>query len=1223
MLELQFQPFIDYIQRNTIAKSRDRYNDSIIADSTFENNEIKANVFGSRSYSVKITLGTLKVKSATCTCPYDGGGVCKHIINVIVTYDPLVIKERLTIAKSEIEDQQNSLIRLDDKYVIEGKKVLELSLNDIKELSNNFRSMSGAFRLIYGKIQANNFSAKLGSYYAAEASCQIEQRENMIVCTCTCSHKASSLCKHLNFFFEEIATTQEFDLAFDAAYRHEVMQKSKKKFGLVGDMNLDELFEIIIENNRLNIEPKFNFLNFNHPALLDLKKELEIGSNLPVSQSQTNTLPFILFTKLSYSDDFEIELMQAPLSMHKTIKNPIAEIGSNVLINGLSNPELFSFFSSIKTYRETKKRDRPIIERIKIVKSILDNPLAYPFYYFDENESSSGRVTAKNIQEVKVAEVTADATIFVKQKQDFYVLTCKIQLDNSEFNSKSLRLADDVFVWSQNQLLFISNPHVLSILRYFSQNKHELFVHKTQFSIFQEEFLNRLENSMKVVYEYVKPAPTKLIKQLKLDSINEYMIYLSESDNFILITPVVKYGETEVGALSKRNVYAEDPTGGLYAIERKDADEQRFIRAVQSQHPWFEEQIGSNEFYYLEKETFLEDGWFLEAFEFWRGHNYSILGFNQLKNNRLNTNKMQVKTTVSTGIDWFEIDAEVSYGGQQISLKEIQKSIVNKSKYIELSDGTLGVLPEEWIKKFGNYFRSGEVKEGKIHLHKTNFSMIDELFDQEVLSIEAQEEVRIYKEKLANFSSISSIEVPKKLKGTLRDYQKEGLNWLNFLDEFGFGGCLADDMGLGKTIQIIAYFLSQIEKGNNKPNLVVLPTSLLFNWQLELKKFAPHLKIKIIYGINRDLEKGNFDNYNLVLTTYGTLLSDIDVLKEVVFNCVVLDESQAIKNPTSKRYKSVRLLKARQRIVMTGTPVENNTFDLYAQLSFALPGLLGSSKKFADNYSTPIDKYQDSIRAKELQAKIHPFVLRRTKSQVAKELPEKTEMIIHCEMGPDQRRVYEVYKKEFQDLLSQSDTKEGNSTLNILQGLTKLRQICNSPALLSDEAYYGAESAKLTELMEQIEAKKDDHKMLVFSQFVTMLDLVKEKLDKANIGYAYLTGKTKNRQQQVELFQNDEKIRVFLISLKAGGTGLNLTKAEYVFLIDPWWNPAVENQAIDRAYRIGQENKVIAIRLISPNTIEEKIIELQQRKKQLANDLVHTDVNVLKQLSKSELMKMV
>ena len=405
--------------------------------------------------------------------------------------------------------------------------------------------------------------------------------------------------------------------------------------------------------------------------------------------------------------------------------------------------------------------------------------------------------------------------------------------------------------------------------------------------------------------------------------------------------------------------------------------------------------------------------------------------------------------------------------------------------------------------------------------------------------------------------------------------------------------------------------------------MIVVPTSLIFNWQAEVQKFAPSLKILTIYGADRLKDIHTFDEYEIVLTSYGTLLSDILFLKKYVFNYIFLDESQAIKNPESQRYKAVRLLQSRNKIVLTGTPIENHAFDLYAQMSFACPGLLGTKQFFKDHYSMPIDKFKDIKRAQELQQKVSPFILRRTKKQVAKELPEKTEMVLFCEMGTEQRRVYEAYEKEFWQYLN--TTAEGDiprDQLHVLQGLTKLRQICDSPALLNDEEYYGNASAKIEVLLEEIESKSGQHKILVFSQFVSMLDLIKKELENKDIPFAYLTGQTQNRAKKVASFQENDEIRVFLISLKAGGVGLNLTEADYVYLVDPWWNPAVENQAIDRCYRIGQTKNVVAVRLICPDTIEEKIMNLQTAKKALASDLVKTDSDRLKSLKKEDLLKM-
>jgi SNF2 family DNA or RNA helicase len=402
---------------------------------------------------------------------------------------------------------------------------------------------------------------------------------------------------------------------------------------------------------------------------------------------------------------------------------------------------------------------------------------------------------------------------------------------------------------------------------------------------------------------------------------------------------------------------------------------------------------------------------------------------------------------------------------------------------------------------------------------------------------------------------------------------------------------------------------------------VVVPTSLVFNWQAEVEKYAPSLKVLKLHGASRSIDIAEFDSYEIILTTYGTLLNDVRWLKKYRFNCIILDESQAIKNPDSQRYKAACLLQSRNKILMTGTPIENHTFDLYGQLSFACPGLLGTKQYFREHYSTPIDKFKNKKRAQELQQKTGPFILGRTKEQVAKELPEKTEVVIYCQMGAEQRKVYDAYAQQYRDYLQhKKDDDIAKHSMHILKGLTKLRQICNATALLSDEPAYGYASAKIEVLMEQVESKAPDHKILIFSQFVSMLELIKAAFEKRKIAYQYLTGQTKDRAGQVEAFQTNEDVRVFLISLKAGGTGLNLIEADYVYLVDPWWNPAVENQAIDRSHRIGQDKTVVAVRLIAPDTIEEKIRTLQESKKILADELVGDGNALLKSFSKAELL---
>jgi SNF2 family DNA or RNA helicase len=433
-------------------------------------------------------------------------------------------------------------------------------------------------------------------------------------------------------------------------------------------------------------------------------------------------------------------------------------------------------------------------------------------------------------------------------------------------------------------------------------------------------------------------------------------------------------------------------------------------------------------------------------------------------------------------------------------------------------------------------------------------------------------------------------------------------------------------MGLGKTLQILTFLQHQVNNNKKDTHLIVLPTTLVFNWQDEIKKFVKNLKVLVHTGINRDKDTKKFAKYNLVIITYGVLMNDIEFLKNFKFNYVILDESQAIKNPQSKRYKAALLLKAKNRIALTGTPIENNTFDLYSQMNFVNPGFLGSQKSFKEEYSTPIDKERDENSTTELHKLIKPFLLRRTKEQVATDLPPKIEDILYCEMETEQRKVYEAFRNKYRDYLMGKFDEQGlnKSKMYVLEGLTKLRQICDSPQLLSGDDVFTSESAKIKILLTHIEDKTNNHKVLVFSQFVKMLDLVKVELERRNISYEYLDGKSsgKQRKESVENFQSDDSIKVFLISLKAGGTGLNLTAADYVYLLDPWWNPAVENQAIDRAYRIGQDKKVIAYRMISKGTIEEKIMNIQSRKKKISSDIIQTDDGIFKDLSQDDIMEL-
>jgi SNF2 family DNA or RNA helicase len=441
---------------------------------------------------------------------------------------------------------------------------------------------------------------------------------------------------------------------------------------------------------------------------------------------------------------------------------------------------------------------------------------------------------------------------------------------------------------------------------------------------------------------------------------------------------------------------------------------------------------------------------------------------------------------------------------------------------------------------------------------------------------------------------------------------------MDFLRRFSFGGCLADDMGVGKTAQVLALLEARRASSESPgPSLVVVPKSLVFNWKQEAARFTPRLRVLDHTGLARDIH--SFSDYDLVLTTYGTLRRDAAEFKDIEFDYVVLDEAQAIKNPGTESAKAARLLRGRNRLALSGTPVENHLGELWSIFEFLNPGMLGAASVFKLAGGAARNPTEETRTL--LAHALRPFILRRTKEQVARELPAKNEQTIFCEMEATQRKLYNELRLHYRNSLLQTVAANGlaKSKIQVLEALLRLRQAACHPALI-DPKRRGEASAKLDVLIDRLEEiVAEGHKALVFSQFTSLLALVKERLDASAMVYEYLDGSTRNRQQCVERFQNDPDCPLFLISLKAGGLGLNLTAAEYVFLLDPWWNPAVEAQAVDRAHRIGQTHQVFAYRLIARDTVEEKILQLQSRKRDLAAAIIGEDNSLIRDLKREDL----
>lgn len=719
--------------------------------------------------------------------------------------------------------------------------------------------------------------------------------------------------------------------------------------------------------------------------------------------------------------------------------------------------------------------------------------------------------------------------------------------------------------------------------------------------------------------EYQVDFDKSLIKEVK--SVNpEVKLNLLEKGDYLVFQPVFTYQGYETKPQDKGSITIPG-ADKILIIHRNPEAEESFIQKLQGLHSQFVRQTETNSLV-LKGVDVLRNNWFFLFVDAMKEMKVPVFGFEALRNFRFNTARPNTHIHVSSGLDWFDAKVEIEFGEQRVGIADIKKALAGKQSFVQLGDGTLGILPDEWLKRYALLFKVGEGRTDKLRLSRYHLSVIDELYenrDETEISFALDEKF----ERLREFKHIPETPAPEHLRPILRPYQLSGFQWLNYLNDVGWGGILADDMGLGKTVQALTMMdhYRNINEGELQA-IVVCPTTLIYNWQNEIKKFTPALTYHIHHGNTRTRDAEALKQHNIIITTYGTLRSDVQLFMKILFDYIVLDESQAIKNPASKVTKAASLLAGKNRLCMSGTPLQNNTFDIYAQMNFLNPGLLGSMEFFRNEFATPIDKFGEQDQKEHLRKLLYPFILRRTKEQVAKDLPEKTETILYCEMDKEQRRIYDAYRNMYRDKILGTIEQQGidKSQLTILQGLMKLRQICDSPAILNEDEKYPNHSIKLEELAREIEENIGEHKALIFSQFLGMLDLIRKKLKEDGVPFEYFDGSTSavDREKAVQNFQQNEDCRVFLISLKAGGVGLNLTAADYVYIVDPWWNPAVEQQAIDRTHRIGQTKNIFAYRMICVDSIEDKILQLQEKKRLLAKELIADDSSFVKALTRED-----
>ncbi|WP_417265102.1 SNF2-related protein [Brumimicrobium sp.] len=1152
-------------------------------------------------YDVFLDLHNYYNIKSSCSCPYNGAGICKH---QVASLNKLI---------ELIESEDIDLIRMIEKKTFISPTTTiphDHGIIDVDELNKmEFSSRTNYYSpLTFTSINKNRIEGVYQDYRDDyQLSMTYNRANDLLALKCSC--KTMTNCSHKMVFLKEFFKKFGKDY-FTENFEERFKQRTMNSSEFDGLLEFEDIFEMEISTSGVKVKEKISNIVGSNDSLFGLFKEDRKEFFLP-EHSEDNAV-YGVAIGLEKSKNRIKEVFPFMGKMDKTntkvntkfkvisdynFADALSQVDKNrykdLILNGIQLSENHS------NNRHLNYRIDVVKEQIKMFSAIVESNPEQTIYLHKGHKS----FVKKHCTELTIRKDEVGPVLKITDKKPFYQLDFKIRIENQTYSVSSNKLLIAPFGIAFNEFFFpFKNAEIaFSILKAMEKPQMNV-VHKGI-----DDLMNSVIEPLSRVFE-VDFSGIKAAKMQEEAEIEKHVYLSDEEGQYVVLQPLVKYDESLVSPGTKEKLW-EDKKALTYK-ERDEDFEAEFLAEFKALHPQFERQ---SNYFYLTVEEALESMWLMETLDKLKNKKIRIFGLNDLKSIKYNLNKPSFSIGLSSGTDWFDMDIKVDFGGQTADLKQIQKSIIKQTNYVELKDGTIGILPKEWIEKYKKYFKLGNVKKDKIEISNFQFNIIDELYEEETNTPKFLQELHEKKKRLLNLKDLKAIPKPKGIKATLRDYQKEGLNWLVFLHENQLGGCLADDMGLGKTLQTIAFiqYLKNLPKKDSSPlpHLVVAPTSLMFNWLAELEKFAPGLKVLSFIGPNRAELVNEIPKHDVVLTTYGSMIKDIETHIKIEYNYVILDESQAIKNPQSQRFKAVRLLKSKNRLALTGTPIENNTFDLYSQFSFLNPGIFGSIKHFKSTFSEAIDKDQDEYTSDLLARMIHPFLLRRTKTQVAKELPTKTEVVIYCEMGKAQRKVYDYYKEYFRQKLNEQIEQDGinKSQMYILQGLTKLRQICNSTALADKEKDYGNESAKLDELVRHLTEKVNNHKILVFSQFVGMLHLVKARLEQEGIVFEYLDGQTRNREEKVNNFQNNDKIRVFLISLKAGGTGLNLTGADYVYLIDPWWNPAVESQAIDRCYRIGQDKKVMAYRMICKDTIEEKIVQLQDKKKTVAADVIRVD----------------
>jgi len=1185
--------------------------------------------------------------SLRCSCPYNLGDICRHESASLFQLQEMIDKghlqtedikydQRHTVAKMKtIELKTLRMLSSPDtfidaeKYLRTQKANIDLAENETVKASVALNGES--YHVLIRKNEERNF----------DTSCDYEYPDHVL-----CLPKVIVFLQLLNSYganyFDSIRNWDKeknklleaygYSLSDDLDGKFEFAYKEGKPFLRVLDSSIKRIAApavntyvkpVIIPQSKVQEQPEvveeeiikpsqklgivFNFTRKNYPQFtIDvIQGELNDSGDAFVGKAEKLDISRYVETDKLAEEDKQLltalrKLQENEINKYISRNSPFSGIWENII----------------------HQEDDDLPEETKELMAEYLLPKLKKIFA----ETSEGRLAfllppnkafkTANLEPLQLATEEATPHFIVKKNSNgngeaHYTMLCRVRVGSMEYDLEENESPGPLFFLYNNQLHLWKSNEVIHLV--------EKFLESGKMTVDSEEWSKTLNQFiLPLTKEYKVDFDKSLIQEIKAGE-PEVKLFLVEKGDYLVFQPAFSYKGYETRSRDRDDIVVPQNDKVLIVHRNREA-ERAFVDKLQNLHSNFivNDEAGSLA---LKGTDVLKNNWFFLFVDAMKDMKTPVFGFEALKNFRFNTAKPQTKIFISSNTDWFDAKVDIVFGEQKVTVAEVKRALANKQQFVQLNDGTLGILPEEWLKKYSLLFRVGEGSSNNLKLSRYHLSVVDELYenrDEEELTIQLEEKYQ----NLRNFNKIKEIEPPYNLKMILRPYQVAGYQWLNYLRDIKWGGILADDMGLGKTVQALSFLEHYLADHGKLKALVVCPTTLIYNWENEIKKFTPKLSYRIHHGATRTRTKDELIDHNITITTYGTLRSDIKLLMSVEFDYVILDESQAIKNPASKVTKAACLLNARHRLCMSGTPLQNNTFDVFAQMNFLNPGMLGTMEFFRQEFAIPIDKFGENDRKDHLRKILYPFILRRTKEQVAKDLPEKQEMILWCEMEDEQRRIYEAYRNDFRDKILGTIQEQGiqRSQLTILQGLMKLRQICDSPAILNEEEKFENHSIKLDELAREIVENIGDHKALVFSQFLGMLALIKAKLEELGVKYEYFDGSTSapDREKAIQSFQNDEEVRVFLISLKAGGVGLNLTAADYVYIVDPWWNPAVEQQAIDRTHRIGQTKNIFAYRMICKDTIEDKILQLQEKKRVLAKELIADDSGFVKSLTKED-----